>query len=183
MNTIFAMSTPPNQHLPVDSTTHFSSSEEVAQRLSKAWEFLSGKKGMFDYFIKSVEKPEFVDFSVFMPMDVEAEKRTAGVGVLIHREDATVVASHMFGLDKCYLTEEDLRDACAEVCNVFSGCIPSEMFSKSDVGIGLPKVATPGDFDFISKKSVLNFTYGSGDSIKTISVLIYGIFTPPESAE
>lgn len=165
--------------IKTQETTHFSSGEEVAHRLSKAWEFLSGKKGFFDYFKQSVEKPEFVDFSVFMPMDVEAEERTAGVGVLIHREDATIVASHMFGLPKNHLTEEDLKDACSEVCNVFSGCIPSEVFAKSDVGIGLPKIATQSDFEEITRGSVLNFTYGSGDSIKTISVLVYGILNQP----
>lgn len=135
---------------------------------------------MFDYFLQSVEKPEFVDFSVFMPMELEEEKRTAGIGVLIHREDATVVASHMFGLATNHLTEDDLKDACSEVCNVFSGCIPSNLFSKNDVGIGLPKIASPIEFEHISRESVLNFTYGSGDSIKTISVLIYGIFTSPQ---
>jgi len=116
---------------------------------------------------------------VFMPLAVKAESRTAGVGVLIQRDDATIVASHMFGLPEADVTDDDLRDACAEVCNVFSGCISSQVSTVHPVGIGLPKLATSVDFQEISKGSVLKLTYRFGQQVKEISVLVYGVFNAP----
>ena len=71
----------------------FDKSREVAESLSKAWEFLSGEREIYDVHLEQAEIPKFADYSVFLPLSVDS--RTAGVGVLIHREDATVVASHM----------------------------------------------------------------------------------------
>jgi hypothetical protein len=158
---------------------NFDSQTDVALNLARAWEFLSGERGMFDVWCERVPHPDFAEFSVFMPLAVKAESRTAGVGVLIQRDDATIVASHMFGLPEEDVTDDDLRDACAEVCNVFSGCISSQVSPVHPVGIGLPKMATSLDFQEISKGSVLTLTYRFGQQIKEISVLVYGVFNAP----
>lgn len=161
----------------------FDSQTDVALNLARAWEFLSGERGMFDVWCEQAEHPDFAEFSVFMPLSVQAESRTAGVGVLIHRDDATIVASHMFGLPEEEVTEDDLRDACAEVCNVFSGCITSQISGTHAVGIGLPRLATQLDFREISKGSVLTLTYRFGQQIKEIFVLVYGAFIVPKTMQ
>ena len=156
--------------------------QAVALSLSKAWQFLSGESGVFDVLVDWTSSPSFAEFSVFMPLTVNAESRTAGVGVLIQREDATIVASHMFGLNRDEINEEDLRDACAEVCNVISGCVTPQVSLASDIQIGIPKLATAHDFEQISKGSVLTLTYMCGQKIKRLFVLIYGVFLVPTMA-
>lgn len=158
----------------------FDKSKEVALSLSKAWEFLSGEREIYDVYLEKAEIPAFADYSVFLPLSVES--RTAGVGVLIHREDATVVASHMFGLPKEDLTEDDLRDACAEVCNVFSGCVVPQVSDSPDVGIGLPLRASPQDFEEITKGSALKLTYKCEHGTKRLFVLVYGMFLKPKTS-
>jgi len=149
---------------------------DVARNLAKAWEFLSGERRMFDVFHPEThDHPPFAEFSMFMPLGLRAEARTAGVGVLIQREDASIVASHMFGLERGYLSEDDLRDACAEVCNVFSGCVSAQL-SDQDVAIGLPSRVSASDFKNIARGSVLMLTYRSGQEIRKLFVLVYGTF-------
>lgn len=137
--------------------------------LSQAWQFLSGECGMFEALADWTSNPSFAEFSVFMPLMVNAESRTAGVGVLIKREDATIVASHMFGLAKDQVNEDDLRDACAEVCNVFSGCVTPQVSLNSDIQIGLPQLASEDDFDRISKGSVVTLSYMCDGAYKSAS--------------
>ena len=164
---------------------NFETSQAVALSLSKAWQFLSGETGEFDVLIdwtSNPTNPTFAEFSVFMPLTVDAESRTAGVGVLIQREDATIVASHMFGLTKDEVNEDDLRDACAEVCNVISGCITPQVSASNDIKIGLPSLVCASEFEQISQGSVLILTYMSGLRIKRLFVLIYGVFLSPSMA-
>jgi hypothetical protein len=160
---------------------NFESSQEIILSLEKAWKFLSGECAMFDVLVEMPTHPTFADFSVFLPLAVEAESRTAGVGVLIQREDATIVASHMFGLPKDDLNEDDLRDACTEVCNVFSGCVAPTVSAAHEIGIGLPKLASAADFDEISKGSVITLTYRCDQQIKRLFVLVYGVFLAPKA--
>jgi len=152
---------------------------QIAQDLTKAWEFLSGERRRFDVETSNGTHPPYAEFSVFMPLNLHSENRTAGVGVLIQREDAMVVASHMFGMEKNDLCEDDLRDACAEVCNVFSGCVRPQVSVGTDVAVGLPSQVDTSDFDEISKGSVLTLTYRCGQTIKKLFVLVYGVFLTP----
>jgi len=166
----------------VSEVANLEASQAVALSLSRAWQFLSGESGTFDVLVDWTLNPSFAEFSVFMPLTVNAESRTAGVGVLIQREDATIVASHMFGLNNDEVNEDDLRDACAEVCNVFSGCVTPQVSLTSEIQIGLPQLATATDFEQISKGSVLTLNYMCGKEIKRLFVLIYGVFLVPTTA-
>ena len=112
---------------------------------------------MFDVWQENVAHPAYADFSVFMPMSVVAPK-----------ED---------------VNEDDLRDACAEVCNVFSSCIASQISAEHEVGIGLPMMATHEDFQDIAKGSVLTFAYRCGRQIKKVFVLVYGVFLAPQNIQ
>lgn len=165
----------------MNPSVNFESSREVALSLEKAWQFLSGERAMFDVLVEMPACPTFADFSVFMPLAVDAGARTAGVGVLIQREDATIVASHMFGIPKDDIQEADLRDACAEVCNVFSGCVAPNIGHTSSICIGLPTLASSADFDEISKGSVITLTYRCDQQIKRLFVLVYGVFLAPNN--
>lgn len=150
--------------------------DDVALRLSRAWEFLSGANVVFDPITDGGVHPSFTEFSIFMPLNVIAPHQVAGIGVLLHREDAQRVASHMFELPETELAEADLQDACCEVCNVFSDCVAAHVGGDSDVIIGLPYRANTQQFTVISQESTLAYKYQCTPTSQTLTVLIYNVF-------
>jgi hypothetical protein len=150
--------------------------DDVASRLSRAWEFLSGRKAVFDSIVDGGIHPPFTEFSVFMPLSVIGTLQVAGIGVLMHREDAKAVACHMFDLPQAELEEDDLRDACCEVCNVFSDCVCAHIGGDADVMIGLPYRANAQQFAIISQGSTLAYKYQCIHTSQTLTVLIFNVF-------
>jgi hypothetical protein len=158
---------------------HLHEVENVAAKLSQAWQFLSGEQRSF-IFSEQRDAPQgFAEFSFFMPMEVRAEGRVGGVGVLIQRDDAVRVAAYMFAVEPDEVQEADLKDACSEVCNVFSDCIVMHVSGIADVSIGLPAMADSNGFLRISQTSVVTAVYQSNFELGNLVVVVYHVFSQP----
>lgn len=147
--------------------------EKVALSLSKAWEFLSGEERMFQYVPQSQDALPFAEFSYYMPLKLVEETRRGGVGVLIQQDDAVHVASNMFGVDRQQIQIDDLRDACAEVCNVFTDCMAAHFGGGRRVEIGLPREAGPVDYQIFAESCVTRATYQGCAGAQRLLVVLY----------
>ena len=152
--------------------------EAVATRLSQAWQFLSGERRDFELIEQKRYLHNLQEFSFFMPMEVKTEARTGGLAVLIPREDAVRVAAYMFAVSPDEVQEADLKDACAEVCNVFSDCIVMHVSGNEDVSVGLPCMAD-NQFITISKNSVIAAIYQSNIELGNLVVVVYDVLRQP----
>jgi hypothetical protein len=82
--------------------------------------------------------PEHAEFSFVIPMTLERDESAFAIAILIERADACTVACAMFGVVEHEVPEDDLRDACSEVCNIFADCISTHSYGAEVVQIGLP---------------------------------------------
>jgi hypothetical protein len=152
--------------------------KSVATKLSQAWQFLSGEERNFELNERMQSLQSLHEFSFFMPLEVKAEGRTGGVAVLIPRKDAVNVAAYMFAVNPEEVQEADLKDACAEVCNVFSDCIVMHVSGNEDVSIGLPCMADH-HFLTISKNSAIAAIYQSNIGLGNLVVIVYDVLRQP----
>jgi hypothetical protein len=156
--------------------------DEVAQveaRLSTAWEFLSGEERSFHYRAGKTGLLQFAEFSFFMPLTVANETRPGGVGVLIQYQDAVRVAANMFGVSPQHVQQADLRDACAEACNVISDCIAMHFSAGQTVKIGLPRHASPFEYEEIAENSVARAVYQGCAGALCVLVVLYDSLSSP----
>lgn len=158
---------------------HLHEVENVAAKLSQAWQFLSGEQRNFMFAEQRDAPQRFAEFSFFMPLVVQSEGRVGGVGVLIQRDDAVRVAAYMFAVEPDEVQEADLKDACSEVCNVFSDCIVMHVSGNEDVSIGLPAIVDVDTFLGISKHSVVAAIYQSNFELGNLVVVVYDVFSQP----
>ena len=158
---------------------HLHEVEDVAAKLSQAWQFLCGEERSFSFMDQRDDPQSYAEFSFFMPMEVKAEDRVGGVAVLIPRDDAVRVAAYMFAVEPAEVQEADLKDACAEVCNVFSDCIVMHVSGNEDVSIGLPAMADLNCFMQISKDSVVAAVYKSNIELGNLVVVVYDVLRQP----
>jgi hypothetical protein len=152
--------------------------ENVATKLSQAWLFLSGEERHFEWIEQQQYFQRLQEFNFFMPLEVKAEGRTGGVAVFIPRHDALRVAANMFDLAPTELEEADLKDACAEVCNVFSDCIVMHVCGNEDVSIGLPCMAD-SQFLLNSQNSAISAIYQSNIELGNLIVIVYDVLRQP----
>ncbi|MBT0570154.1 hypothetical protein KIK84_07445 [Curvibacter sp. CHRR-16] len=149
--------------------------ELVRASLGQSWQFLAGESRGFDYTSAEGRALDYTEFSYFMPLDVAAENRTAGVAVLIERPDALAVAAHMFGQAPDTLPEADLRDACSEVCNVLSDSIALHISGDADMTIGLPFAVSASEFAHITTRSTASAIYCSHTPLARLQVIVFHI--------
>ena len=152
--------------------------ESVATKLSQAWQFLSGEQRNFELMEKQCFLHNLQEFSFYMPMEVKTEGRTGGLAVLIPRDDAIRVAAYMFDVNPEELQEPDLKDACAEVCNVFSDCIVMHVSGTEDVSVGLPCMVD-NQFVSVSKNSVITAIYQSNIKLGNLVIVVYDVLYQP----
>ncbi|OGB31994.1 MAG: hypothetical protein A3F78_05805 [Burkholderiales bacterium RIFCSPLOWO2_12_FULL_61_40] len=134
---------------------------QVAARLAREWELLSGESRVFDLVAAPSSAPPLAEFSYLMPLTLFANQARCGLGVLIQRKDALTVAANMFGVLPHEIPDEDLKDACSEVCNVFSDCIAMHLSGNEDVSIGLPLMLEAQNYEKIYRDSVVTEIYQS----------------------
>lgn len=147
--------------------------EHVSAKLERAWHFLSGQTRPFRHRGRDTDGLKFTDFNFFIPLTSHDRNRRGGVGVLIAHADALLVATHMFGVAEAEVQEADLRDACAEVCNVLCECVASQFDDGAPVGPGLPTLATPHQFDHIAATSTARAVFHAPYSQHSLYVVLY----------
>jgi hypothetical protein len=151
----------------------------VQSGLSRAWRFLSGERRAFVFSSGLGVVPPLAEFSFFMPLTIAAQDGRGAVGVLIQRSDAIRVAAHMFGVPRDQVDDADLRDACAEVCNVFADCAAAHFGSEHDVKLGLPQYADAAAYAIIEKSSIPKGVYLGGTGAHSVSIVLYDSLTLP----
>lgn len=162
--------------------THVSPCHDIKQvctGLTKAWKFLCGEERSFALSTSCRVVPPLTEFSYFMQIKVSEDRRTCGMGVLIERPDAVNVASHMFGVAAACLKESDLHDACAEVCNLFSGCVALHISDNAGLQMGLPFLVSRTDYEQIAARSTVASVYVSKAPNVQLYVVEYHIFSQP----
>lgn len=147
--------------------------EKVAHSLSKAWEFLSGEVRMFQRVPQSHDELPVADFSFYIPLRLVDASRSGGVGVLIQQSDAIRVATNMFGVARQEIEHDDLRDACAEVCNVFTYCMATHFGAGQQVEIGLPREAGPAQYQTFAESCVTRGVFEGCDGARRLLVVLY----------
>lgn len=147
--------------------------EKVALSLSKAWEFLSGEERMFHCVPQSHDALPFADFSFYIPLKLVDASRSGGVGVLIHHSDAIRVAANMFGMARQEIPQDDLRDACAEVCNVFTYSMATHFGGGKQVEIGLPREAGPAQYQIFAESCVTRAVFEGCSGTRRLLVVLY----------
>ncbi len=153
--------------------------EKVAFSLSKSWEFLSGEERMFQCVPQSPDALPFADFSFYVPLKLVDGSRSGGVGVLIQQDDAIHVATNMFGVARQQIQHDDLRDACEEVCNVFTYCMATHFGGGQQVSIGLPREAGPAQYQIFAESCVTRAVYeGCADTRRLLVVLYDSLHLP-----
>jgi hypothetical protein len=150
----------------------------VESRLSNAWEFLSGESRVFKHLTSWANLLRFTEFSFHMPMAGSQPNARGGVGVLIETPDAITVAANMFGVPRQQVQQADLRDACAEVCNVFADCVAPHFKADPPVSVGLPRLANPLAYAKVADNTVIRVVYRGCAGDNTLFVVLYDSQSP-----
>ena len=151
----------------------------VQSSLSRAWRFLSGERRTFAYMPGSAGALPFAEFSYVMPLTIAAEARRGSVGVLMQRGDATQVASYMLGVPRDQVDDDDLHDACAEVCNVLSDCVASHFGLEQDVKMGLPLGTSATDYANFAENGVCTAVYEGCTGAHSLLIVLYDSLSSP----
>lgn len=150
----------------------------VSGKLAHAWTFLSGETRNFAA-IPGAAAPPHTLGCFLLPLDVSEDDKHCAIVVLIPREDALQAASNMFGVDPTQLADNDLSDACAETCNLFSDCIVMHLSGEADVSIGLPQMLDADTYTQTCRQSHIAAQYGSPMGSHCLSVLVLDPYCPP----
>ncbi len=114
-----------------------------------------------------------------MPLAGGQPNARGGVGVLIEPSDAISVAANMFGVPRQQVQQADLRDACAEVCNVFADCVAPHFKADPPVSVGLPRIANPLAYAKVAENTVIRVVYRGCAGDNTLFVVLYDSLSPP----
>lgn len=156
------------------NTDQASQLAQIEATLSAAWEFLSGESRCFR-FVASVYHGcnDHAELRILLPLRLPSPPHSAGIALLISREDAEEVASAMFGIPHEALAEEDITDACTEACNVFSGCLIEFLGQKEEAELGLPKPMEASGYQSISLASGIKAMIESCTSARQMTLVIF----------
>lgn len=147
--------------------------------LAQAWEALSRETRQFDFAAGLDHSPPYAEFSYIIPMTLQRDGSMVAVAILIERKDACTVASVMFDAPPHDLPDEDLRDACSEVCNIFAECITKHLTQTEGVSVGLPFMLNESNYHHVFNASGHREVYRSQASGSCLAVTV---FTPADPA-
>ncbi|MDT8999284.1 hypothetical protein RQP53_08410 [Paucibacter sp. APW11] len=116
-----------------------SQSHDIENKLSRAWTALAGWPCDFEP-SQTAPQPRRDDACFLLPICMGEALPPAGVLVLLGPEDAHELAAAMFGQAPEALSAADVRDACAELCNIFSGCVIAALDHSGHAELGLPEL-------------------------------------------
>ncbi len=108
-----------------------------------------------------------------IPMTIQSDASTFTVGVLIERADACTVACAMFGSPPDDVSQDDLADACSEVCNIFAASIGDHLYYGQTIIMGLPVVLNGVDYTALLSDIGAADIYKSQCSGPSLSVVIF----------
>jgi len=162
----------------INPTGDFADPQVISATLAKSWKFLSGEDREFKA-LDSITPPDYQEHTYFLPVEVEDAGKRYAVSVLLHRSDATVVASFMFGLEPSELSEADLQDACGEICNVISSRHLLKLSDEARITLGMPTYLQKQTYLDTMTHGQLEAAYQSTSGERTVYVLVCDLTTSP----
>ncbi len=145
----------------------------VSEELSRAWALLSQEKRTFELASAQDEPPPHAEFSFMIPMTIKSDASEFTVGVLIEKADACTVACAMFGSPPDEVSQDDLTDACSEVCNIFSASIGDHLYYGQTIVMGLPLVLNEADYTSLLPDIGSGDVYKSQCNGQILSVVVF----------
>jgi hypothetical protein len=135
------------------------SNQVMSEKLAKSWMFLGGVNVTFSPSTKPVSWDGSHTHRVVLPVTFENQEpaKAIAISLIIDDTEAKRVASNMFGVNPEDVTEDDIKDACRECCNVLGGGLVMDASSK----IGIPYEISSEEFEKMKQNSTLNLTFSS----------------------
>lgn len=128
--------------------------QEMVRKISDSWSFVSGSA--FDF--KESEHYTFHNhdnvMAVVLPLyiDRQPQPEAIAIGLILDDEEALKIASHMFGLSLDHLSDEDVKDAKKETCNIMGGGLIIDEKSQ----LGLPQEIPLEEFFSLQKTATFS---------------------------
>lgn len=135
------------------------SQPHMLEKLAKSWMFLGGVDLTFSVSTIPISGDNKHSHRVVLPVIFEDQEssRALAISLIIDDTEAKRVATHMFGINNEEVTEDDIKDACKESCNVLGGGLI--MGTKNT--LGLPYEISADDFLKLQQDSKLDVTFTS----------------------
>lgn len=153
-------------------------SEDIPDRLSRAWELLSGEKRRFRWNDTEHESPPLGECCFLLTLDLQPQETKAGIALLMSQADARTVAAAMFGVGPHTLSQQDLDDAGAEVCNVMADCASDLIAKREDLYTRLPQPLDAPTYHQLCHESGIAHALQSTVGRNTIHLLVFNAITP-----
>ena len=148
------------------------SQQLMSEKLAKSWMFLGGVALTFSSSTLSFLSDGKHSHRVILPVIFEdqAVSRTMAISLIIDDTEARRVATNMFGISLEEVTEEDIKDACKESCNVLGGGLILDANNR----LGIPYEVSVDEFLKLQQDSKFNVTFVSNQpyaDLITLSIL------------
>ncbi|BEV08114.1 MULTISPECIES: hypothetical protein [unclassified Methylophilus] len=128
--------------------------QEMVKKISDSWSFVSGSAFNF----KESQRYTFHNhdnlMAVVLPLYIDQlpQHESIAIGLILDDAEAHKIASHMFGLSSDELSDEDVKDAKKETCNIMGGGLIVDEHSE----LGLPKEIPLEEFFELQKTATFS---------------------------
>jgi len=147
---------------------------EIEARLSSIWEALARESRTFRLVANGPGAGAAEgDRRIVLPLGLDDASHRAGVALVIPREDAETLASVMFDTEPSALAQSDIDDACAEACNVFSGCLIEYLPCGNLADIGLPEAMALDGYRLVSLASGIRALFEAREQDRKLVVILF----------
>lgn len=145
------------------------SQQIMSEKLAKSWMFLGGVNLTFSPSTTPASGDGRHTHRVVLPVTLEDQEaaRAIAISLIIDDAEAKRVAANMFGVSAEDVTEDDIKDACRESCNVLGGGLIMDASSK----LGIPYEISAEEFEQLQQNSTLNLTFASDQPYADLIIL------------
>lgn len=144
----------------------------IEQALSHAWLLLAGSQVTF---ARRQQPGVQLNAQRYYVVSVKFSREgdRGGVGLLLSEEDARDLTASMFGKPPREVSEDEVSDACGEMCNVMAGSIEPLFVNHPEVELGLPQSLLPEEFIQISKSSHVDGVFEGHHQGRDITIIVF----------
>ncbi|WP_347988087.1 chemotaxis protein CheX [Methylomonas sp. AM2-LC] len=147
----------------------------IAAKITNSWEVLAGYALIFIEDICPC-KPDLLALHFMVPINIVDETREATTVLEISETHAKYLTSSMFAISENDVKNDDVIDACGELCNVFSANVRSAIISTSNIDLGVPKNLKPAEFQSIIDASHLDLCFKGQTNEGSVIVYLFNAY-------
>lgn len=153
----------------------------LEEHLSRTWQLLAGVPVRFVRTTVTAADMTAQRYYLVSLRPCESDQR-GGVGLVLSEADARELTVAMFAKAEPELTEEDIADACGELCNVVAGGVGPYLSHHETVDLGLPASLRSDQFQRIFGASAIEGAFEAVHEGRRILVVIFEpMEIPPET--